>query len=120
MVGLDAASVPASRAELRLRLAEDRPLRLSPAAKLFAELLLHARMPWTMRPFWALHVVGAVMILPPEVLELYGFPPWLPKGRPARAAIRWVLKAMDVAYAALPPIRRARRHLRLVAAAAHS
>jgi hypothetical protein len=98
-------------------LAEDRGLRLSPPAEAFADLLLGARMPWTMRPFWAVHVAGALMILPPAVRELYDFPRWLPNGRPAQAAVRAVLKAMDVAYAALPAIRRARRHLREVKAA---
>jgi uncharacterized protein (DUF2236 family) len=120
LVGLAGPRVPASRAQLDRCLAEDRPLTLSPAAKLFAELLLGARMPWTMRPFWALHVTGALMILPREVHALYGFPDRLPKGPLARRAIRGVLRAMDVAYAAFPPIRRARRHLRRVQAAARS
>lgn len=119
LVGLAGARVPTSRAELRDHVSRAE-LRLSPPAKTFAELLFHARMPWTMRPFWALHVAGALIILPPQVRELYGFPRWLPRGRMARAAIRTVLKAMDVAYIAFPPIRRARRHLRLVQATARS
>lgn len=120
LVDLAEALVPASVAQLDLCLAEDRPLTLSPAARLFADLLLRAQMPWTMRPFWALHVAGALMILPPDVRALYGFPGWLPRGRLARHAIRAVLRTMDLAYAAFPPIRRARRHLRLVQAAASS
>jgi uncharacterized protein (DUF2236 family) len=120
LVGLAGSRVPASVAQLDRCLAEDRPLTLSPAAKQFADLLLRAGMPWTMRPFWALHVAGALMILPREVHALYGFPGWLPGGPLARRAIRGVLKAMDLAYSALPPIRRARRHLRLVQAAARS
>ncbi len=120
LVGLEEKAVPASRAELREFLARDRDLRLSPPARDFARLLLEARMPWTMRPFWALHVAGALMILPARVRALYGFPGWVPTGRTARAAVRAVLKAMDVSYAALPPIRRARRHLRRVGSAARS
>ena len=116
LVGLT-EGVPASRADLRHCLAQDRGLRLSAPAKVFADQLLKARMPWTMRPFWALHVAGAWMILPREARELYGFPGWLPRGRAARAVIRTVLKTMDLAYAAFPPIRSARRHLRRVAAA---
>ena len=120
LVGLTGPRVPATRAELDRRLGEVRPLTLSPAAKQFADLLLRARMPWTMRPFWALHVAGALMILPREVHALYGFPERLPRGPLARRAIRAILKAMDLAYAAFPPIRRARRHLRLIQAAARS
>jgi uncharacterized protein (DUF2236 family) len=120
LVGLEPAVVPASRAELDRCLAEARPLRLTEPAKTFADLLLKAEMPWTMRPFWALHVAGALIILPDRVRELYGFPAWLPKGPLARWAIRAILGTMDLAYAALPPIKRARRHLRLVEAGARS
>ncbi|HEX8062571.1 MAG TPA: oxygenase MpaB family protein [Allosphingosinicella sp.] len=120
LAGLEPARVPASRAELERCLAQDRPLKLTPAAGEFARLLLEAEMPWTMRPFWALHVAGALMILPERVRELYGFSSRLPKGRLARWAVRAVLRTMDVAYAAFPPIRRARRHLRRVGAPARS
>ena len=71
-------------------------------------------MPWTMRGFWALHVAGALMILPAEVRSLYGFPSRLPRGPLASAAVRLVLRLMDASYAVFPPIRRARRHLAAV------
>ena len=120
LVGLSGPRVPATRAELRDRLAEDWPLRLSPPAAAFAEMLLKARMPWTMRPFWALHVAGALMILPPHLAALYRFPRWVPKGPLVRLAVRSILRAMDAAYLALPAIRGARRQLRLVRAAARA
>lgn len=120
LVGIEEQRVPAGRAELRAFLAADHGLSLSAPARDFARMLLGARMPWTMRPFWALHVAGALMILPPRASAIYGFPRWLPKGRAARAAVRTMLKAMDACYALLPPIRRARRHLRLIQSAARS
>jgi uncharacterized protein (DUF2236 family) len=110
LVGLPEERVPANRAQLAAQLALVE-LRLSPPAREFADLLLKARMPWTMRGFWALHVLGALMILPPHVRALYGFPTWLPNGRAARAAVGLVLRLMDASYVIFPPIRRARRHL---------
>lgn len=118
LMGLRDAEVPADRANLRRYLSEPRPLRLTAPAREFADLLLGASMPWTMRPFWALHVAGALMILPGDVGRLYGFPAWLPKGRLAQGTIRTVLRAMDAAYVFLPPIRRARRHLGRIQASA--
>ncbi len=118
LVGLPEERVPASRAALAGYLRTAVPLELTPPAAQFAELLLKARMPWTMRPFWALHVAGAVMILPPEVRALYQLPNWLPRGRLGRLAIRLVLRLMDWSYLALPPVRRARRHMEAIRRAA--
>ena len=110
LVGLEAAAVPRDRAAIRSHI-DAVDLRLSPAAKEFAALLLGARMPLTMRGFWGLHVAGAVALLPERAHALYRFPRWVPTGRAARLTIRTVLRLMDRAYGAFRPVRRARRHL---------
>jgi uncharacterized protein (DUF2236 family) len=110
LVGLDEGEVPRTEAALDAWL-EGAALRAVPAADEFADLLMTARMPWTMRPFWALHVVGAAMILPPGARAHYRLPAWLPRSAAARLAIRSVLRLMDLSYWLLPPVRRARRHL---------
>lgn len=116
LVGLAERDVPSDRAGLRALIAGFE-LRLSPPAAEFARLLLSARMPATMRPFWAMHVAGAVALLPDEARKLYCFPRWLPRGRAARTAIRLALRMMDLGYGLFGPVRRARAHLARVAAA---
>jgi uncharacterized protein (DUF2236 family) len=110
LVGLEAAAVPRNRAAIRSYI-DGVDIRLTPAAREFAALLFGARMPVTMRGFWALHVAGAVSLLPDKARALYAFPRWVPTGRVARFAIRAALRLMDRAYGAFPPVRRARRHL---------
>jgi hypothetical protein len=77
-------------------------------------MLLAAKMPPSMRPFWALHVAAAAVLLPEEVRRGYALPRWLPKGRIAAAAMRTAIVAMNRGYLLFRPVRRARRRLREV------
>ena len=113
LVGLERAAIPSTRSEVQALIGRT-PLLLSPPAREFWNLLLRARMPLTMRPFWVMHLAGAATLLPPEVKALYGFPRWIPSGRMNRALLRIVLRAMDLAYDFVSPIRAARRHLEKV------
>ena len=110
LVGLDEDKVPKDRAGIQAFIRRTR-LQLTPPAKEFVALLLGARMPITMRGFWALHIAGAVALLPPEARALYAFSRWIPTGAPARLAIRMLLRLMDLGYGVFPPVRAARRHL---------
>ncbi|HYG30701.1 MAG TPA: oxygenase MpaB family protein [Allosphingosinicella sp.] len=114
LVGLDRAQVPANRAELRACLDSVAGLRVSEPARLFSLMLLRARMPATMRPFWALHVAAAALLLPPEVRTGYRLPRWLPRGRTARLAMVASFSAITHGYGLFRPVREARRRMREV------
>ncbi len=113
-VGLEARHVPKTTAELRQYIASVPGLRVTEPAADFARMLLHARMPPAMRPFWALHVVGAAALLPDDVRRAYRFPWWLPKGRAALALLRPAFFAMNYGYLLFRPVREARAKLREV------
>ncbi|HEV2757208.1 MAG TPA: oxygenase MpaB family protein [Actinomycetota bacterium] len=110
LVGLDEALAPDSVSELRSYLASVATQMTEPAYSFF-RAFLRARMPVTMRGLWALHVVGMLALLPHEVRRMYDAPRWIPAGPLTRLAVRLVLRAMNVAYPAFGPIRRARRRL---------
>jgi uncharacterized protein (DUF2236 family) len=118
LVGLDEHRLPATRDALHAAIS-GYELRLSAPAAEFAALLLGSKMPWTMRPFWALHVLGAIRLLPAEARAAYGFSPRLLIGGFGVLAVRLALQAMDWGYLLLPSVRRARRRLH-EAARAHS
>ncbi len=111
LVGLEEADVPDTRGELRAAIAAAVDPVLSPPAAEFARLLLTARMPPAMRPFWAMHVAGAIALLPPEARRLYDFPKWIPTGAGARLAIRTMLRTMRFGYSFVPTVREANRRL---------
>jgi uncharacterized protein (DUF2236 family) len=111
LVGMEETNVPHSRDALRRAIAASvEPALTAPAAE-FARLLLGARMPLAMRPFWALHVAGAVALLPPEARRLYDVPKWIRTGPATRFAIRAMLRAMRLGYGFIPTIRDANRRL---------
>jgi len=114
LVGLDRASVPATRAELLDYIASVPGLHVSGPAARLALMLGHARMPPTMRPFWALHLAGAAALLPEPVRKAYPLPRWLPSGRIAEAGIAAAIGAIDLGYRLFRPVRRARARLRAV------
>jgi uncharacterized protein (DUF2236 family) len=114
LVGLDPATVPATRAGLNAWLDAVPGLEVTPPAAAFARMLLGARMPLAMRPFWALHVAAAVQLLPDRVRSGYDLPRWLPRGRIARAAMAAAIFAINQGYLLFRPVRRARRRLREV------
>ena len=67
-------------------------------------------MPPAMRPFWALHVAGAVALLPEEVRRGYGLRRWpVP-----RLAIAAAIGAINHGYLLFAPVRRARARMRRV------
>jgi uncharacterized protein (DUF2236 family) len=109
LVGLEPAAVPASRAELERLLDSVEGLRASEPALRFARMLLGARMPATMRPFYALHLAAAATLLPEDVRRTYGLT-GRPLGRIGRAAFR----AIDAGYLLFRPVRKARATLRRV------
>jgi uncharacterized protein (DUF2236 family) len=117
LVGLDPALVPASRASLERFLASVEGLRATAPALRFASMLLAARMPPAMRPFYALHLAAAVSLLPDEVRAAYGLPRHL-RGRAARTLARAAFRAIDFGYLLFRPVRRARAKLRRVERAA--
>ncbi|HEX8654530.1 MAG TPA: oxygenase MpaB family protein [Allosphingosinicella sp.] len=114
LVGLDRAIVPATRAELRAYLVSVPGLAVGEPARRFSRMLTDARMPPTMRPFWALHLAAAAHLLPPEVRAGYALPRWLPQGRIARLAMVASFSAMTHGYRLFRPVRKARRHMREV------
>jgi uncharacterized protein (DUF2236 family) len=114
LVGLEAKDVPHTRQELRDYIASVPGLRMSDPAMEFARMLLHARMPLAMRPFWALHVAAAAALLPEDVRSAYRFPAWLPNGRAAMAVIRGAFRAINQGYRVFGPVRKARSKLREV------
>lgn len=110
LVGLDAARVPKTRAELAGWLDRVPGLEVTGPARAVARMMMSARMPPTMRPFWALHVAGAVALLPDEVRRGYGLRRWpIP-----RAAVAAAIAAINYGYLLFAPVRRARRRLRQV------
>ncbi len=117
LVGLDRTKVPATRAALRAYLASVEGLAVTEPARRFAGMLVNARMPLTMRPFWALHVAGAVSLLPETARRAYGLERWLPGGRLGRAAIAAALWAINSGFLLFRPVREARARLRQVARA---
>jgi uncharacterized protein (DUF2236 family) len=114
LVGLDGERVPRSRAELLAFLSSVEGLRATGPALRFSRMLLDARMPLTMRPFWALHVAAAAALLPDDVRRTYALPRWLPRGRLARALMRAAFRAMNSGYLLFRPVRRARARLRQI------
>jgi len=114
LVGLARAVVPATRAELRRYLDNVPDRKLTEPATEFARMLLNARMPVTMRFFWALHVAAAAMLLPEEIRRSYSFPRWLPRGRLSRIAISVALRAMNAGYLLFQPVRQARARMRSI------
>lgn len=114
LVGLDRAVVPASRAELRAWLDSVPGLGVTEPAAEFARMMMDARMPVTMRPFWALHVAAAAMLVPEEVCRAYRLPRRLPRGPVARAFYALAFLAINSGYLLFGPVRRARARLRQV------
>ncbi|HEX8572313.1 MAG TPA: oxygenase MpaB family protein [Allosphingosinicella sp.] len=112
LVGLGRADVPGTYSELRSYLDSVPGLGVTEPARDFARLLLGARMPPAMRPFWALHVVGAASLLPAAPRRDYGLPGALPTGRLARALVAAAIGAIDRGYRLFRPVREARRRLR--------
>lgn len=111
LIGLPAHLVPANVNDLRTYLANVDGLRVSPPAAEFFRLLVRATMPVTFRPFWALHLLGALVTLPASTSVLYGLPGWLPGLWPARVLVRMGLRAMNLGYSMVPAVRRARLRL---------
>jgi uncharacterized protein (DUF2236 family) len=119
LVGLDRADAPSSRDELESYMRDVRPeLQLTKPAAEVLHTFLHVGMPVTVRPFWGLHIVGALAILPDWAREMYDIPTRLPKGPATKAAIGLSLSSMYVGMGALPGIREARNHLRSIREAA--
>jgi uncharacterized protein (DUF2236 family) len=114
LVGLEGHEVPRTRAELETYLGAVPGLGVTEPARHFAGLLLHARMPPAMRPFWALHIVGAASLLPEQVYHDYGLPRRLPRGRVARTLVAVAIGAINYGYLLFPPVREARRRLKQV------
>jgi len=113
LVGLDAALVPATRAALGAWIAAVPGLGVTGPAAEFARMMLTARMPATMVPFWALHVAGAALLLPDDVRRAYQLARW-PHGRFARALIAAAIGSIHMGYLLFAPVRRARARLREV------
>ncbi|HEX2057735.1 MAG TPA: oxygenase MpaB family protein [Actinomycetota bacterium] len=112
LVGLRDEMMPSSVAELRRYLGGmGAEIRMTEPANAFFDAFLKARMPVSMRGLWALHLVGMLALLPRDVRRLYGAPRWIPAGPATRAAVRLLLRTMNVVYPAFGPIRRARRRL---------
>jgi uncharacterized protein (DUF2236 family) len=114
LVGLGRDIVPGTRAELEAYLDTVPGLGVTEPARHFARLLLNARMPPAMRPFWALHIVGAAALLPEPVCRDYGLPRSLPRGRAARALAAAAIGTINHSYLLFRPVREARRRLRQV------
>ena len=114
LVGLERGRVPSTRAELEAYLGAVPGLAVTEPARNFAELLLHAGMPPAMRPFWALHLIGAASLLPEQAYRDYGLPRRLPRGRVARALVAAAIGAINQGYRLFRPVRQARRRLKEV------
>lgn len=112
LVALDEETAPGSVAELRDYLDGMRAeIQVSPPAAAFFRAFLRARMPFSMRGLWALHLVGMLALLPRDVRRMYGAPRWIPAGPLTRLTIRLTLRLMNVTYPVFKPIRDARRRL---------
>jgi uncharacterized protein (DUF2236 family) len=114
LVGLERDTVPRTRSDLAAYLGAVPGLAVTEPARRFAGLLLHARMPPAMRPFWALHIIGAASLLPDDACRDYGLPRWLPRGRAARTFVAGAIGAINYGYLLFRPVREARRRLRQV------
>ena len=114
LVSLDRSIVPATRAALQAHIAGVPGLGVSEPALRFARMMMKARMPLPMRPFWALHVVGAAALLPEQVRDAYRLPRWMPRGRIGRLALAAAFAAINRGYLLFAPVRAARRRLREV------
>jgi uncharacterized protein (DUF2236 family) len=100
LIGLPRASIPCNRSEVHAAIAGV-DLRLTKPAAEFARLLLGATMPVSMWGLWALHVMGAIALLPPKAKDLYAFPRWSVRGRLAQAAIGQLARSIDRRFGAL-------------------
>ena len=114
LVGLDRTAVPATRAALRAWIDGVEGLALTEPARQFARMLVNARMPLTMRPFWALHLAAPAALLPDEVRADYALPRWLPRGRLGRALMAVSLRAINAGYLLFRPVREARARMKQV------
>ena len=114
LVGLDRPIVPTTRSELEDYLAGVEGLAVTEPALRFARMMIGARMPAAMRPFWALHVAGAASLLPEQVRRDYGLPRWLPRGQSGRWFIAAAIGAINQGYRLFRPVRRARARMRQV------
>jgi uncharacterized protein (DUF2236 family) len=112
LVGLEPSAVPATRDALRAVIAATEGLVVTEPARQFTGMLLRARMPITMRGFWALHVVAAVALLPDWIVSAYGLPGWLPKGRFARVLAQAAFGTLNIGFLLFRPVREARAKLR--------
>jgi uncharacterized protein (DUF2236 family) len=112
LVGLEDELMPSSVAELRTYLARmSNQIRMTEPAGAFFRAFLRARMPFSMRAMWLLHLVGMLALLPADVRKLYGSPRWIPSGPVTRTVIRLTLRLMNVIYPIFKPVRDARRQL---------
>ncbi len=114
LVGLAPEAVPATRSELGDYIASVDALEMTGPARDFARMLLNARMPLTMRPFWALHVAAAAALLPEQVRRGYALPRWLPRGRLALGLMRAAFFSINYGYLLFRPVREARGRMRQV------
>ena len=114
LVGLDRRLVPKTRRELETHMSGVEGLGVTEPARRFAGMLMRARMPVTMRPFWALHILGAAALIPPEVCRAYGFPRWLPRGGVSRALASAAIGAINYGYLLFRPVRQARARMKQV------
>jgi len=106
LVGLDAADVPDTYADLD-EYVSSAELMLTPAAKEGMRYVLGPPMPLALRPLWSIPAVAAVTILPSRVRDLYGLP-WLAPAAPVvRASTTVVLKTMKALFPPPPVVREA-------------
>jgi uncharacterized protein (DUF2236 family) len=94
---LGAVDLPASRAEVDAYFADVRPeLQASPLAKLTAQRLAWAPLPWRLavpgRPVWTAVAAVAIGMMPPWARDLYGLPR-VPGSDLATTAGLWTLRA---------------------------
>ena len=112
LVGLDPAAAPGSVHELRSYLESMRAqVQMTDSAYGFFRAFLRAKMPFSMRPIWFLHLVGVVGLFPPEVRRLYDAPRWIPTGPVTRQLVRLIMRVLNVGYPVFGPVRRIRRKL---------
>lgn len=114
LVGLSREAVPHDWACLNAYFAGIGDFAPTRPAIDFCKMLLHACMPLTLRPFWALHIVGAAALLSKETCSAYGLAPWLPRGPFAQLSVKAALWAIDRGFALFGPVRRARAKLRAI------
>jgi len=100
LVGLPEACTPRKRMQICEAIAGVEPCLSKPAAE-FVRLLLDARMPFAMRGLWALHVVGAIALLPSAARDLYSLPRWSVRGHVSQATIGLFVRLADRRFNAL-------------------